>query len=397
LIICETSEKYRKLNQEMLILIENGEIYSPERKGKDSILFGAGKIFKIGDVNRQTLESLDIKVDVIDAADCIVTPGFIDPHQHILGGSGEEGFASQTPEISAVEIVSSGITSLIGCLGVDTTMKTMAGLLAKAKGLKEEGLSAYLWTGGYDVPPTNIIGTPRNDIMFIEEIIGSGEIAIADERSTDHVPHELARLVIDTHNGGMLSGKSGVTHFHVGHGEERLNSIRNILDKFPIEPEWIYATHITRSEELMKEAIELAGRGSYVDMDTVDEDLPKWLRFYLDNGGNPDQLTVSTDASITSPRNMYEQIRACILEHNFPIEQALALVTANTARVLKLEQKGVLEEGKDADILVLRKDSLEIKDVICNGQHLFRGGKPAFKEKFLEESNRRIHLEGKKA
>jgi beta-aspartyl-dipeptidase (metallo-type) len=62
---------------------------------------------------------------------------------------------------------------VVGCLGVDTTMKTMAGLLAKAKGLKEEGLSAFLWTGGYDVPPTNIIGTPRNDIMFIEEIIGS--------------------------------------------------------------------------------------------------------------------------------------------------------------------------------------------------------------------------------
>jgi beta-aspartyl-dipeptidase (metallo-type) len=95
-------------------------------------------------------------------------------------------------------------------------MKTMAGLLAKAKALKEEGLSAYLWTGGYDVPPTNIIDSPRNDIMFIEEVIGSGEIAISDERSTDHVPHELAKLVIDTHNGGMLAKKAGVTHFHVG-------------------------------------------------------------------------------------------------------------------------------------------------------------------------------------
>jgi beta-aspartyl-dipeptidase (metallo-type) len=381
----------------MLTLIENGEIYSPERKGKKSILLGAGKIFKMGNINRQTLESLHIKLDVIDAADCIVTPGFIDPHQHILGGSGEEGFSSQTPEISAVEIVSSGITTVVGCLGVDTTMKTMAGLLAKAKGLKEEGLSAFLWTGGYDVPPTNIIGTPRNDIMFIEEIIGSGEIAVSDERSTDHVPHELARLVIDTHNGGMLSGKAGVTHFHVGKGEERLKSIRNILDKFPIEPEWIYVTHIQRSEELVKEAIELAGRGSYVDMDTVDEDLPKWLRFYLDNGGKPEQITVSTDASITSPRNMYEQIRSCILEHKFPIEQMLSLVTANTAKVLKLEQKGRLDEGKDADILVLRKDSLEIKDVICNGRHLFRSGKPVFKEKFLEKSNRSVRLKGEKA
>jgi beta-aspartyl-dipeptidase (metallo-type) len=132
-------------------------------------------------------------------------------------------------------------------------------------------------------------------------------------------------------------------------------------------------------------------------MDTVDEDLPKWLRFYLDNGGKPEQITVSTDASITSPRNMYEQIRSCILEHKFPIEQMLSLITANTAKVLKLEQKGRLDEGKDADILVLRKDSLEIKDVICNGRHLFRSGKPVFKEKFLEKSNRSVRLKGEKA
>lgn len=381
----------------MFTLIENGEIYTPEPSGKGSVLLGAGKIFKLGDIDRLKLESLGIELNVIDAAECIVTPGFIDPHQHILGGSGEEGFSSQTPEISASEIINSGITTVVGCLGVDTTMKTMAGLLAKAKGLKEEGLSAFLWTGGYDVPPTNIIGTPRNDIMFIEEIIGSGEIAVSDERSTDHVPHELARLVIDTHNGGMLSSKSGVTHFHVGESEQRLSSIRNILDKFPIEPEWIYTTHITRSEELMKEAIELADKGSFVDMDTVDEDTPKWLKFYLDNGGNPEQLTISTDASITSPKNMHRQIRACVLEHKFPIEQMLAFVTANTAKVLKLKQKGHLKEGKDADVLILHKESLEIRDVISNGRHLFKNGKLVFKERFLEESNRIVQLKGKKA
>src|SRR5205085_1676470 len=126
---------------------------------------------------------------------CIVAPGFIDPHEHLLGGSGEKGFSTQTPELSATEIIEAGITTVVGCLGVDTTMKTMPGLLAKAKALNEEGLNAYLWTGGYDVPPTTISGTARKDIMFIKEIIGTGEIAISDERSTDHVPHELARLV----------------------------------------------------------------------------------------------------------------------------------------------------------------------------------------------------------
>ena len=386
-----------RLGNIMLTLIENGEIYVPERRGQISILLGAEKILKIGDINRQSLESLHFKLDVIDAADCIVTPGFIDPHEHLLGGSGEEGFSTQTPEISATEIVGAGITTVVGCLGVDVTMKTMAGLLAKAKALIEEGLSAYVWSGGYDVPPATITGTVRNDIMFIKEIIGAGEIAISDGRSTDHVPHELARLVIDTHNGGMLSRKSGVTHFHVGDCDERLQPLRNLIDNFPVKPEWLYPTHINRTPKLMKEAIELTKQGSFVDIDTTEEDLPKQLRFYLDNGGLADKLTISTDASITSPGNLLAQIRSCILEHKFSIEQILPFVTANPASVLKLGHKGQLEEGREADILVLRKESLEIKDVISGGRRLIKNGRLAFAEKFLEKSNRRIRLEGKES
>ena len=57
------------------------------------------------------------------------------------------------------EVVTAGITTVVGCLGVDTTTKTMTGLLAKAKAFKEEGLSAYLYSGGYDVPPVTLTGT----------------------------------------------------------------------------------------------------------------------------------------------------------------------------------------------------------------------------------------------
>ena len=381
----------------MITLIENGEIYAPEPLGKGSVLLVGTHILKVGEVDRSSIKSLGVEYEVIDARGDLVTPGLIDPHQHLLGGSGESGFSTQTPEIHATEIICAGITTVIGCLGVDTTMKTMAGLLAKAKALKEEGLSAYIWTGGYDVPPTTITETPRNDIMFIEEIIGAGEIAISDERSTDHVPHQLARLVIDTHNGGMLSKKAGVTHFHVGDGKQRLEPLRNLLEEFKvIKPEWLYPTHITRSEELMKEAIEIAKRGCFVDIDTVDEDLPKWFRFYLDNGGLPEKLTISTDASIASPQNLLEQIRVCILEHKFPIEQILPCVTANTAQVLKLNNKGTLEAGKSADLLILEKETLEIREVISGGKRLLKEGEIAFKEAFLQDSNRNVRLVGEK-
>src|ERR1044072_2134361 len=157
----------------MVILIEDGEVYSPQPLGRSDVLIINDRILRIGDLDRRSVEALAFDLEIIDAAGCIVTPGFIDPHEHLLGGSGESGFSTQTREIHLGEIVSAGITTVVGALGVDTTMKTMAGLLAKAKALKEEGLSAFIWTGGYNVPPTTITGSIRDDIMFIDEVIGA--------------------------------------------------------------------------------------------------------------------------------------------------------------------------------------------------------------------------------
>jgi beta-aspartyl-dipeptidase (metallo-type) len=381
----------------MLTLIENGEIYAPAPLGRRDVLILNNRIARIGEVDRRTLTLLGLEFELIDARGCLITPGLIDPHQHLLGGSGEQGFSTQTPEIYASELARAGITTVVGCLGVDTTTKTMAGLVAKAKGLNEEGLTAYVWSGGYTLPPATLMRSVREDILFISEVIGAGEVAISDVRSPNHDALELSKLVRDAYVGGLLSRKCGVTHFHVGEGNERLKPLRTLIEDYEISPELIYPTHIERSEELMREAVELAARGSYVDIDTVAEDLPKWLGFYLDNGGNPARLTVSSDASINSPQSLLEQIRACVLEHDFSLEQTIALVTANTAAVLKLEHKGQLEVGRDADVLVLHKDSLEIKDVIAHGCCLVRDGELIFNEKFLSESNRLIKLKGKLA
>ncbi|HVF91923.1 MAG TPA: amidohydrolase family protein [Blastocatellia bacterium] len=380
----------------MITLVENGEVYSPEPLGRRDVLVVNDRIVMLGEVDRRGVKALGQDLKVIDASGCVVTPGFIDPHEHLLGGSGEEGFSTQTPEINLGEIVTAGITTVVGALGVDTTMKTMAGLLAKVKALREEGMTAYLWTGGYNVPPTSITDSVRNDIMYIAEVIGAGEIAISDERSTDPGPRELARLVKDAYVGGMLSNKAGVTHFHVGDKEERLTPLKTLLEDFGVEPGLLYPTHVERGEALMREAVDMSKRGMFVDIDTVEEDLPKWLRFYLDNGGDPKRLTVSSDASITSPHNLFGQVRECIIEHGFAIEQVLPLATQNTAEVLKLDSKGRLEVGKDADVLVLTRKEFGIKDVIVRGKQMVEGGRFITGERFLEQSNRRISLQGKR-
>jgi beta-aspartyl-dipeptidase (metallo-type) len=287
-----------------------------------------------------------------------------------------------------------GFTTVVGCLGVDTTMKTMPGLLAKAKALEEEGLNAKIWTGGYNVPATTILGSPRDDIMFIDEVIGVGEIAISDKRGMDPEPQALARLMHDAYVGGMLAKKAGLTHFHVGEGERRLAKLRRIIDEFDVDASWIYATHIERSEALMREAIDLAARGAAVDIDTVEGDLARWLRFYLDNGGDPDRLTVSSDASINSPRAFAEQVCDCIVNHRMPIEQVLPLVTSNTARILKWDEKGTLERGKMADVLVMERDTLKLRHVWSKGRCMVRDGELVAREGWLKDSKRDIVLIG---
>lgn len=380
----------------MFTLIENGEIYSQDKIIKTSVLLADTKVAKIGEVDRRHLDELGVEYEHIDAKGCCVTPGLIDAHEHLLGGSGESGFASQTPGLTATEIIEAGITTVVGCLGVDTTMKTLPGLLAKVKGLKEEGLSAYMWTGGYNVPPTTITDSARSDIMFIEEVIGLGEIAIADKRSTDPTAHELARLTNDAFVAGTMSKKAGVTHFHVGEKRERLRLLFELLDCYEAPPECIYATHIERSDELMQEAADLSKRGCYVDIDTVDEDLAKQLNSFTGKGGETKKLTVSSDASITPPATVFEQIRDCVLKGEFALEQLLPLVTSNVADVLKLKHKGRLETGASADVLVVKQDSLELVEVICGGKRLFRDGALAFKETFLADSSRDIELKGEK-
>ncbi|MEA2706211.1 MAG: hypothetical protein QOH22_999, partial [Gemmatimonadaceae bacterium] len=375
-------------------LIENGDLYAPASLGRQSLLLLDGRIAKIGEIDRRQVESLGVECEVTDALGCIVCPGLIDPHQHILGGSGERGFRSMTPEIFAEELAWAGVTSVVGCLGADVTMKNMGALLGKTKALREEGVDAYLWSGGYRVPPATLLQTIREDLLFVQEIIGAGEIAISDERSMDPNPQELARIAHDTHAAGMLAGKCGLTHFHVGEHEKRLAPLRTLIEDFAVEPTWLYATHVERSEALMREAIEFSRHGGHIDIDVVEEDLPQWLRFYLHEGGDPSRLTVSSDAAINSPRILFEQLRVSIREHKFPFEQAWSLATSNTARVLKLEMQGTLEVGQRGHLLILEEGSLDIVHVHAETGWMMREGSLRRHSDWLEGNKREIHLVG---
>lgn len=134
----------------------------------------------------------------------------------------------------------------------------------------------------------------------------------------------------------------------------------------------------------------------FVDLDAAEEDGAKWVRRYFDQGGDPGRLTLSSDADSSAPKKLYEMFCDSVRKHKLPLEKVLPLVTANTAGVLKLAGKGKLEEGKDADLLVLKKGSLEIVDVIARGQRMVKRGEMEKVEKVTETSSRELHLVGHK-
>jgi beta-aspartyl-dipeptidase (metallo-type) len=354
----------------MLTLIKNGDILAPEPLGVQSVLIAGGKIVQIGQVDETALARLGCEYDIIDAARQWVAPGLVDPHQHICGAGGEQGFGSRQPEVPLEALLKAGITTVVGCLGTDTTTRTLPGLLAKARQLEESGISTYIYTGGFPVPPPTLTGRVLDDLVIIDKVIGVGEIAISDVRSFDPLPSELARLVSEAMVGGTLSGKAGVTHFHVGPAKGRLAPLRAILENHDVEARYLYPTHISRSRELFMEAIALARQGAFVDIDTVEENLTHWLRLYRKQDAPPLQLTVSSDAHTLdgSPQKLYTQLVAAA--HEFGLAEILPYFTYNPAQALGLRAKGCLKIGADADILVLDKATFAIKQFFARGRRL---------------------------
>ena len=370
----------------MFKVLENAEVFSPSYKGKHSILILNDKIIKIGKVDVDSLKATGLPVEVYDAKQNIVTPGIVEPHIHLLGGGGESGFHTRTPESKITEIVSGGITTVVGLIGTDGITRPLSALLAKARALETEGITAYMYTGNYHLPVTTLTGSIKTDITYIDKIIGTAEIAINDFRSSIPTEEELARIIADTTVAGMLAQKAGVTHFHVGGGKHGLKILHEIIEKYDVKAQDIYVTHIDRTTTLLEDAMELAKTGAYVDI-TASNKTKDSVKLYKALGGNMRHLTISTDAygslpefdengnlvgyGVAKPTTTLEQIQE-LLQEGGDIQEIISLVTSNVARVLKMNHKGRLREEADADIMILNRDTFELEGLLARGNWMIK-------------------------
>ncbi|MGM0804287.1 MAG: beta-aspartyl-peptidase [Bacillota bacterium] len=390
----------------MFTLIKGGEVYAPHYLGKKDILLAAGKIASISENIEWPAPALDIHI--IDATGKIVAPGFIDGHVHITGGGGEGGYKTRTPEIYLSDVTKAGVTTIVGVIGTDGIARTMTSLIAKAKALKEEGISCFVHTGSYQVPVKTLTGNIETDIMMVDEIIGVGEIAISDHRSSQPLASELARLASQARVAGMLSGKAGVVNIHLGDSKRMLSLIEEVVDTTDLPLSQFYPTHINRNSYLFEAGIEFAKKGGIVDFTTsttkqfLEEGEVKCsigLKRMLDAGVAIEQITFTSDAQGSLPafnefgeftglrigrvNSLFGEVRDAVQTEGVPLHEALQTITSNPARVLKLKQKGRLQEGLDADLVMLNED-LSIDSVIANGQVMVREGEAVIKGTFEE-------------
>lgn len=386
-----------------MYLIRNIHVCSPEDIGIQDVLIADSKIVRIA---KNLPVVSEYGVQVIDGTGKYLVPGFIDAHVHILGGGGEGGPKTRTPEIKLTDITTAGVTTVCGLLGTDGTTRTISNLLAKAKGLRAEGISAYTYTGSYQIPVRTLTGNITDDIILLEEMIGTGEIAISDHRSSSATNAELQRIISDTRVAGILSDKAGLVNIHVGDGKDMLNPLRSVLENTEVAPENMLPTHINRNKALLEDGIAYVREyHGYIDFTTsMDPTVPdssdisasKALRYALNSNIPVSHITFSSDGQGSIPlfkngrfaglgvgkiMSLFEEFRASVLQENIPLETALKPITSNVADLCRLTSKGRIKEGNDADVLILNND-LSLHTCIAEGKVMVKDGTPVVKGTF---------------
>lgn len=383
------------------LLIKNADLYAPEHLGRQDILMIGEQVALVAPEISGGVPGLE--TEVIDAAGRKVIPGYVDQHVHIIGGGGDSGPYSRTPEVQLSAVTTAGVTTVVGVLGTDGTTRHLESLLAKARALDTEGITAYILTGSYEVPLNTILSDARRDIIVIDKVLGIGEVSISDHRSSLPSRDEIKRIASQARLGGMLSGKAGVLQFHMGSGKAGLTEVFAVLDETEIPAKHFIPTHVNRDEGLFRQAMDLARRGGYMDITSgirkkdgfsggIEPSVA--IRMCWEAGVPMDHVTMSSDGnggmSLTLPdgsqqllvaqlASLHEEVRDAVLTEGVPLETAIRVAGENPARANGLwPRKGTLRPDSDGDLLIL-DEGMYIDTVVARGRVMVRGGKAVVK------------------
>ena len=381
-------------------IVRDVDVYAPDHLGRRDILIAGDKVARIA-------SKIDVPVSLGDVDEFSlsgrkVVPGYIDYHNHFLGGGGGTGFASRVPPMHLTQFTRAGITTVVGCLGMDGTTRNMPALLGLAHSLDLEGLTTYIYSGAtFEHPAVTLTGRVRTDMIYVDKIIGVGEVSLSENGPSlaTYGPGTayIAQVASEAMMAGRLTGKCGVVVLQVPTVRQGLKPLFEILERTGIPARQFVPAHANSNEEYLQQVIRFAELGGTIDLTSTyspEAAHPRSIKSskavtrILESGIPIDQITMTTDGNGAYPllqegrshylsvSTLHQEVRDMVIDEALDLSDALKVVTANPARILHLEKKkGCVAEGADADFLVL-DDDLNIDYVFAKGRPMVVEGEP---------------------
>jgi cytosine/adenosine deaminase-related metal-dependent hydrolase len=370
-------------------LIQGGTILSLDRDVGEfttgDVLIEGDKILAVG----PGLVNGDC--EVIDASGMIVMPGFVDSHRHIWEGllrnigtdvplEGRTSYISfilhklapaYRPEdayvgnlVSAVGAINAGITTLLDWSHIQASP---AHTDAVVQALKDSGLRAifaygFPWWGKWEErQPSWFVRAATEYFSSKDQMLTLALAAPGPEFTDFEVARDHWKLARET-------GARITTHVGVGtYGQER--KVQEMGEAGLLGPDTTYIHCTTLNDTEIQMIVDSGGSvslASPVEM-MMGHGMPPIQKF-LDRGLAP---TLSIDVETNVPSDMFNQMRSVLgLQRAVAAAEGkaavstrdvLAWATIEGARANGLDSKvGTLTPGKQADLIMLRTDRLNV-------------------------------------
>lgn len=372
----------------MKTLLKNGMVYRNHEFAKTDVLFDGRTICAVGD---------DLQADgaeVVDAAGAYVVPGFIDVHTHGAVGVDVNGATAEDFEKICRFQATQGTTSWQGSILTDTREQTLSciGEYNKWKAMEHEGADLmgihlegpFLCADYKGAMPEHLLQKPNMELLKEYQDAAKGDIRyITVSPEVEGIPEfipemkKLGMVVAIGHSGADYDtarkaiANGAMASTHTGNAMKLLHQHFPAIWGAVLEDDNLYCEIICDGRHLHPGTVRLIIKTKGLDRVVAITD--SIMAAGLPDGdyklGVNDVVVVDGDAKLKSDGTRAGSTLTTgkallnLLEFTGkPLEQILPLLTENPAKLIGVYDRiGSIEEGKEADIVVLDKDCQVIR------------------------------------
>ncbi|MFN6963263.1 MAG: amidohydrolase family protein [Pyrinomonadaceae bacterium] len=340
-----------------------------------------GKIVAVGDARTVRISS---STQTIDAKGKVIMPGLVDSHSHIGGVAGADGSAPIQPDVRVLDSVNARAASLQRAqAGGVTTVNVMPGsghldsgqtLYLKLRdgankvddlliydregkymgGIKFANGTNPIRPGGGNFPGTRAKSAALVREQFVKAQEYRDKIRKAGGDASKLPPRDLAMEALVE----VLDGKR-VVHFHT-HRHDDILTVLRLQKEFGFR---LVLQHVSEAWKVADEIAKAKVPSSIIMIDAPGGKL-ETVDVRYENGAALEKagglVGFHTDDGITDSR-WFLRSAALAVRAGMSREKALYGMTMANAIMLEMQDRiGSLEQGKDADFIILSGDPLSV-------------------------------------